>query len=575
MFCKLHQEIQADISCCQEINLDTTQNAVQTIIYKTMQRHWQRSRLTMGSTPIAFSGQYKPGGTLIMSTGSITGRIQETGKDPWGRWSYQTMLGHNSMVITIISTYQPVMASHDKRGTDRRGTYTVAAQHKCLLLQSNDETDNPRTAFRRDLRQFITNQLKHHKAEILILGDFNERMGDDPNGMSSINAEFHLIDIMANRHPSLQEPATYARGSKRLDFALGTHRIAAATAACGYESFHFRFHTDHRAFYLDFHTTLLFGSPTQQLAKRSERGLHSRNVKQVTKYIEEKHALLTDLNVFARAQKLELPGNRHHHAEKLDIDVVSRSLTAEARTSNYKEPLWSIQLIEARKKVSILAKWLSMHKTGVDLQQIIATEQKTLRMKLRIPQTLVDCNSALREAKREVQRIIDNSFELRDRERDRQIADLEADPDRDNKKKARILRNLKKAEDMKQMFQKLQILRQIRANNGITRIEIPIDLREDPKKCTEWQVIDVPTQILHHLQSRNRTHFGQAQNTPFTREPLLTELGFTSHTDVGNYILQGHYDASKLEKSVQLLIAHLQHHQAHAEEAAIPLHLRQ
>jgi hypothetical protein len=52
-------------------------------------------------------------------------------------------------------------------------------------------------------------QIKH-KAEILILGDFNERMGEDANGMSSINAEFHLIDIMANRHPTLQEPATYA-----------------------------------------------------------------------------------------------------------------------------------------------------------------------------------------------------------------------------------------------------------------------------------------------------------------------------------------------------------------------------
>jgi hypothetical protein len=148
---------------------------------------------------------------------------------------------------------------------------------------------------------------------------------------------------------------------------------------------------------------------------------------------------------------------------------------------------------------------------------------------------------------------------------------LETDPDVGNKKKARILRNLKKAEDMKQMFQKLQILCQVRANSGITRIEIPVDPHDDPKKCTEWQVIDVPTQILHHLQSRNRQHFGQAQNTPFTQEPLLTELGFTGHTDAGNSILQGHYDASKLEKPVQLLIAHLQQHNLNAEDTQVPL----
>ena len=52
--------------------------------------------------------------------------------------------------------------------------------------------------------------------------------------------------------------------------------------------------------------------------------------------------------------------------------------------------------------------------------------------------------------------------------------------------------------------------------NGITRIEIPTDPNDDPKKCTEWQTIDVPTDILYHLQTRNRQHFGQARNTPFT-----------------------------------------------------------
>jgi hypothetical protein len=104
-FCKIHQEIQADISCCQEINLDTTQSNVKTIMYKTTQRHWQRSRLTMGSTPIAFAGQYKPGGTMIMSTGAITGRIQVTGTDKWGRWSYHSLIGHNGRTLTVISDF--------------------------------------------------------------------------------------------------------------------------------------------------------------------------------------------------------------------------------------------------------------------------------------------------------------------------------------------------------------------------------------------------------------------------------------------------------------------------------------
>jgi hypothetical protein len=42
--CKIHQEVQADIICIQEHNLDTTQYKVQQIIHQTTQKHWQRSR---------------------------------------------------------------------------------------------------------------------------------------------------------------------------------------------------------------------------------------------------------------------------------------------------------------------------------------------------------------------------------------------------------------------------------------------------------------------------------------------------------------------------------------------------
>ena len=142
-FCKIHQEITADISCCQEINLDTTQNSVQTTMHKTIQRHWQRSRLTMSSTPIAFSEQYKPGGTLILSTGAVTGRIHTTGSDKWGRWSYQSLIGHHGRLLVIVSAYQPVAMSQSNRGS-----YTVSAQQRCLLLQENDPLENPRKAFR-------------------------------------------------------------------------------------------------------------------------------------------------------------------------------------------------------------------------------------------------------------------------------------------------------------------------------------------------------------------------------------------------------------------------------------------
>jgi hypothetical protein len=95
-------------------------------------------------------------------------------------------------------------------------------------------------------------------------------------------------------------------------------------------------------------------------------------------------------------------------------------------------------------------------------------------------------------------------------------------------------------------------------------------LLTDPKTCINWKMIDVPTEILYHLHQRNRRHFGQAHGTPFTTLPLQEELGFTSDTPTGTMILNGHYDASHLESSVQDIIRHLTKTKSSQENAIQP-----
>jgi hypothetical protein len=148
---KIRQNTNPMYRAVTEINLDTTQHNVKAIMHKTIQRHWKRSRLTMGRTPIAFSGQYKTGRTLIMSTGAITGRIQSTGRDKWGRRSYQSMIGRNGRIITIISVYQPVATMNN---TDQ-GSCTVVGSTMMSIITTTDPIDNPRRAFRRDLNTFL------------------------------------------------------------------------------------------------------------------------------------------------------------------------------------------------------------------------------------------------------------------------------------------------------------------------------------------------------------------------------------------------------------------------------------
>ena len=53
--CKVMKEVQADVFCGQEHNLDSDKTQVRQILYHTTRQHWKRSRVTFGTTPIAFS----------------------------------------------------------------------------------------------------------------------------------------------------------------------------------------------------------------------------------------------------------------------------------------------------------------------------------------------------------------------------------------------------------------------------------------------------------------------------------------------------------------------------------------
>ena len=300
-----------------------------------------------------------------MSTGSITGRVRKQHRDKWGRWVAQEFSGQQSSSVMVISAYQPV----DKRS--KEGTNSVASQHRSLLLQAGDSTKDPRTAFQRDLLQ----QLQTYRqagAEILLVGDFNEAFGSEPDGISSMTGNLGLIHLMSHHHPNTPTPVTYARGAKCLDYAFGTPRVAEAMVAAGYKAFNERFLSDHRGYFFDFNTKLLFGSPNQDLASLSKRRLNTANLKNTTTYIEKLYDLLRSHNVFDPAERLTIAGNHHTLAEALDRDVTAACLSAESRLPAFGEAAWSKELATARKRTNTIGKLLYTMKAGRDTTSLIA-----------------------------------------------------------------------------------------------------------------------------------------------------------------------------------------------------------
>ena len=161
--CCTAREIQADVVCCQEINVDTTNATVKSLLYQTENQHWPRSRLQFGSTEVSFTNWYKPGGTLMISTGNITGRIQAQNSDHMGRWVSQTF----TTKVTIVSAYQ--VATDNPHA----GLTTATSQQRSMHTQAQDTIVVPRKAYKRDVWEFIRTR-REQGEEILIVGDFNE-----------------------------------------------------------------------------------------------------------------------------------------------------------------------------------------------------------------------------------------------------------------------------------------------------------------------------------------------------------------------------------------------------------------
>ena len=82
---------------------------------------------------------YKPGGTFMITSGDLSGRIIQEEKDPWGRWVTHTYQGQGTTKLTIFSAYQVVAKEIVP------GSTTTAAQQHSLLLQQQDAVLNPRT----------------------------------------------------------------------------------------------------------------------------------------------------------------------------------------------------------------------------------------------------------------------------------------------------------------------------------------------------------------------------------------------------------------------------------------------
>jgi hypothetical protein len=102
----------------------------------------------------------------------------------------------------------------------------------------------------------------------------------------------------------------------------------------------------------------------------------------------------------------------------LDKDVLRASiLSAEKKSQKYQLPAWSVDLAKARTKVVELKKCLSMMRTGLDNKPAIALHlnKGTFTDEL-FPTNKQRCIQELRSARKEDQKIVNDSFARQEEE---------------------------------------------------------------------------------------------------------------------------------------------------------------
>jgi hypothetical protein len=179
--------------------------------------------------------------------------------------------------MTIITAYRVCQHSPEDAGE------TSAYMQQWRALQTiGNEHPNPRAAFLvQDLALFIDTKQREGD-EILLQLDANTVSENDE--WSIFLAARQLVDLhcIVSSDPFSQ---SFASGSTKTDYMLGTPKIAAAVRAGGILNFEQGLTSDHRGMYLDLDETSLFSTKNADPTRPLARQLRLSNVQATKKYL--------------------------------------------------------------------------------------------------------------------------------------------------------------------------------------------------------------------------------------------------------------------------------------------------
>jgi hypothetical protein len=249
-FCQM-KDAGATVFGINKINQDTGHPYICQLLHKHQGCVWDNSKLQYSSSKIDIGKLCKRRGALLGMTGSISSQVINNFSDDMGGWCGVTLLHQLAKKYTIICAYRVPLVSGIS------GPSMSHTQQPLMLKLAEKLNQRPRHHFCTDLKFLLDKRIKDNH-EVILMGDFNNKLGSSVRGIAKVVADCNLVDVYAAKHALEEEVPTYSRGTKQLDYILMTPTVPSHVARCRANPFNHQFFWDHRGIYVDLELKGLF-----------------------------------------------------------------------------------------------------------------------------------------------------------------------------------------------------------------------------------------------------------------------------------------------------------------------------
>jgi hypothetical protein len=186
--------------------------------------------------------------------------------------------------------------------------------------------------------------------------DANETISDKPGGLAPILNKIGLTYLIHSQHHINDTVNTHAKGSKRIDYVLGTKTVQEHCARSGMIPYGVGYQSDHRALFIKANLQKILQMTVTQMDTIMARKLTQATPKECHIFLEQLDKHYQNQNLYKRlktkAALNELEWNDNHIKvyEKCDKAMVEGMLSAESATKKTNTTSWSPTFAKAVNK---------------------------------------------------------------------------------------------------------------------------------------------------------------------------------------------------------------------------------